>query len=575
MGVARSIAGVQPFAELFQGATTTVFKGYEPAQDRFVLLKVLRMEFSADEVVARRFEEEARMAARIEHPNVVKVYSFGSDEEGTYIIAEFVEGMNLRALIETGKLPPELAAYILLQVAYGLQAAHDQGILHRDIKPENILISYEGQVKLADFGMASFTESLEDAAEIRGTLGYLSPEQVLGEPLGPSSDLFSLGATFYEMLTGRAAFVGAQLAQIFDAIVHYDPVPYLEADRAAPGVLVQICRKLLAKNPSERYADTAKLITDLQASLEPLGEAASQAALHTFLESPTEYVSPGPELFEPVPGLSGDGHAQAPAEAVVRTGQVSPKHTGNRKPVAKRRRFLAGIAAVVVLLAVVAGVWLVMSDAGWRVTFMREEVASSDSMLSAPDSLLLAAELERQILIDSVAQAEEAARIQAQNRQPQSRRNANLEGDLRNPGKLLVDCSPWCWVYVDDVYVGETPMIEPVSIQAGKRQITLRHTLYPPVIISAEVKPGETEQLKIILNEHVGHVTIRFNPPSATIFIDGTERDPASLQEPIRLSPGTHRLAIVDEELGTYETDIEVKAGETLQLEYNLEELLE
>jgi hypothetical protein len=113
-----------------------------------------------------------------------------------------------------------------------------------------------------------------------------------------------------------------------------------------------------------------------------------------------------------------------------------------------------------------------------------------------------------------------------------------------------------------------------VSIQAGTRQITLRHRQYPDVLISAEVEPGETEHLRIVLDEHVGHVTIRVNPPAATIFIDGTERDPASLREPLKLSPGTHRLAMVDEELGTYETDFEVKAGETLQLEYNLVELL-
>lgn len=574
MGVARSIAGVQPFAELFQGATTTVFKGYEPSLDRFVLLKVLRPEFSADEVIARRFEEEARMAARIEHPNVVKVYSFGHDEGGTYIIAEFIEGMNLRTLIDSGKPPPELAAYILLEVARGLQAAHEEGILHRDIKPENILIAHEGQVKLADFGMASFTESLEDLAEIRGTLGYLSPEQVLGEALGPSSDLFSLGATFYELLTGRVAFVGSQLAQIFDAVVHHDPIPYLEADRAVPGVLALICRKLLAKNPSERYASTSELIAALESCLTPLEGAASQAALHSFLESPSEYKSPGFDLFDPEPALSGDGHASLPTGPVVQAGEARSKDEKAGR-VSRRRRVLVGVVAVLAFLVVGIVLETGLFGSGLLSSISVQDQESDDSLLAALDSIEWAAELERQqILIDSVAQAEEAARNLARSRQTQSTRNTGLEGDLRNPGKLTVYCSPWCGVYVDNVHVGDSPITTPVSIQAGTRQITLRHRQYPDVLIAAEVEPGETEHLRIVLDEHVGHVTIRVNPPAATIFIDGTERDPASLREPLKLSPGTHRLAMVDEELGTYEAEFEVKAGETLQLEYNLEELL-
>ncbi|WP_243664868.1 serine/threonine-protein kinase, partial [Rhodothermus marinus] len=176
MGRPERIGDLQPFAELASGPTATVYKAYQASLDRFVLLKILRPELAEDEAFVQRFEEEARLAARVQHPNVVAVYAFGREGPHVYFATEFVEGVSLRELLAHGPLPPALALYITAEVARGLKAAHEKGVLHRDLKPANILISLEGQVKLTDFGMASLlTQGGND--EVRGTPGYLRPSR--------------------------------------------------------------------------------------------------------------------------------------------------------------------------------------------------------------------------------------------------------------------------------------------------------------------------------------------------------------------------------------------------------------
>ena len=282
---------MQPFAELSRRGTTVVYKAYQRSLDRFVLLKRLRAEHRGDEVLARRFEAEARLAARIRHPNVVALHAYGHDDEGAYLVAEFVEGMDLAALLARGRLPVGLAVYVLEAAARGLEAAHACDVLHRDLKPSNILLSYEGAVKLADFGMASLGPQSREAAdaEVRGTLAYLPPEQVLGHPATGASDLFSLGATFFEMLAGRRAFAGRTPGDLFDAVLNHDPVPLLAANPRVPADLVAICRRLLARDPSARYAACAPLLDDLRAFRRRSGLAAGADDLRRFLEDPAAY----------------------------------------------------------------------------------------------------------------------------------------------------------------------------------------------------------------------------------------------------------------------------------------------
>lgn len=574
MGVARSIAGVQPFAELFQGATTTVYKGYERSLDRFVLLKVLRPEFAADEVLARRFEEEARLAAKIQHPNVVAIYSFGHEGDDIYFTAEFIEGFSLREIIDTGKLPPELAAFIILQVACGLQAAHDRSVLHRDIKPENILVSHEGQVKLSDFGMASFAGSDREGSEVRGTLGYLSPEQVLGEPLGKFSDLFSLGATFYELLAGRPAFVGAGPAQAFDAVVHHDPVPFLEAGGQLPRHLVRICARLLAKSPDARYPDTGSLIADLKAFVGPLDGAASQEALHRFLQAPDEYVAAPMLADTPVEIASGDG-------AAVQVASLDLEPASHRT-LDGRWIVASGLAAAVLFLAIFA-VFASNRDSsshtGMAALGSRKANLGSGRTpyLSDNTSYPGASWLERQVIFDSlratIAPPANPAGDETTRRTDRGGSHDHGAEAAVTSGMLRLNCSPWCMAFVDGTRIGDSPITTPVQVRSGPHELLLRHPDYPDIRMDIKIDPGETRDFNILLDDYVGQIDLAVSP-WAYVLVDGVVRDTVPPGKPLYLLPGRHALALRHDALGTYETVLDVKAGTKKSLTFQLDELL-
>src|SRR3712207_1884500 len=195
---------------LGSGGMADVYLAHDDILDRDVALKVMSSRYASDEEFVERFKREAQSAAALSHPNIVSIFDRGEQEDGTYYIAmEYLPGGTLKDhILKRGPLPPQMAAAVALQTAEALQAAHKKGIIHRDIKPRNILITDSGDVKVTDFGIARAAEATttSNLGDILGTAKYMSPEQAMGEPVGPASDLYSLGVVLYEMLTGRVPF---------------------------------------------------------------------------------------------------------------------------------------------------------------------------------------------------------------------------------------------------------------------------------------------------------------------------------------------------------------------------------
>ncbi|MEP6767601.1 MAG: serine/threonine-protein kinase, partial [Acidobacteriota bacterium] len=220
------------------GGMGEVYRAKDPRLGREVAIKVLPASFSADPDRLRRFEQEARAAGILNHPNITAVYDIGSDEAGApYVVSELLEGETLRSRMAGGALSPRKALEYALQIAHGLAAAHEKGIVHRDLKPENLFVTRDGRVKILDFGLAKLTHAEEgsqvtnlptatagtEPGVVLGTLGYMSPEQVRGRPADPRSDIFSFGAILYEMLSGKRAFHGDSAADTMSAILREDP----------------------------------------------------------------------------------------------------------------------------------------------------------------------------------------------------------------------------------------------------------------------------------------------------------------------------------------------------------------
>ncbi len=250
------------------GGMADVYKAKDHKLNRFVAMKVLKPEFSADTNFIRKFQREAQAAAGLAHPNVVNVFDVGEDQGVNYIVMELVEGITLKEYIsKKGRLTVKEATSIAIQVSMGLEAAHNRNIVHRDIKPQNIIISTDGKVKVTDFGIARVASSNTISTNAMGSVHYSSPEQVRGGYSDFKSDIYSLGITMYEMVTGRVPFDGDTTVAIAIKHLQDEMVPPSHYVPDLPHSLEDIILKCTQKSPDRRYSTLAELINDLKHSL--------------------------------------------------------------------------------------------------------------------------------------------------------------------------------------------------------------------------------------------------------------------------------------------------------------------
>jgi serine/threonine protein kinase len=259
------------------GGMGEVYRAHDTRLNRDVAIKVLPPAFTSDAERRRRFEQEARAAAALSHPNVVAVFDVGVDGDVPYVVSELLEGEDLRRVLARGPLTPRKAMEIGSQVAQGLAAAHQKHVVHRDLKPENIFITPEGRAKILDFGLAKLgpvapihegdtelpARNVTQPGVVLGTTGYMSPEQVRGEETDHRTDIFTFGAVLYEMLTGRRAFQGQSSVETLTAILRDDPPPISSA--SVPSYVERLIRRCLEKNAFERFQSAGDIAYALEA----------------------------------------------------------------------------------------------------------------------------------------------------------------------------------------------------------------------------------------------------------------------------------------------------------------------
>lgn len=256
------------------GGMADVYKSKDHKLNRLVAVKVLKHEFSVDATFVKKFRVEAQSAAGLSHPNVVNVYDVGEENGIHYIVMELVQGITLKKYIEMkGKLDIKEALNISVQIASGLQAAHDNRIIHRDIKPQNIIMSRDGKVKVTDFGIAKVADSTTVTTNAAGSVHYISPEQARGGYSDAKSDIYSLGITMYEMLTGKVPFEGETNVAVALLHIQGEMVPPRKLEPSIPRSFEKIILKCTQKKPDRRYASARELIADLRKVLtHPDGE---------------------------------------------------------------------------------------------------------------------------------------------------------------------------------------------------------------------------------------------------------------------------------------------------------------
>ncbi|HYX21240.1 MAG TPA: WD40 repeat domain-containing serine/threonine protein kinase [Thermoanaerobaculia bacterium] len=281
-------------APLGAGGMGEVYRAKDAKLGREIAIKVLPASVAEDHGRRQRFEQEARSASALNHPNILTIYDIGEADGALYIAMELVEGKTVRELLASGEpLPTRRFLDLAVQIAEGLAKAHGAGIVHRDLKPENLMVSKDGFVKILDFGLAKLTETpAQDASvlptavaaptepgTVMGTAGYMSPEQASGQPVDYRSDQFSLGAILYEMATGHRAFQRKTGAETLTAIIREEPEPLAQAAPRAPAPVRWIVERCLNKDPDDRYTSTRDLARDLESVRDHLSETSASGGL--------------------------------------------------------------------------------------------------------------------------------------------------------------------------------------------------------------------------------------------------------------------------------------------------------
>jgi len=268
--------------ELGKGSMGVVYEAHDPQIDRLVALKVLRPDLVTTEEFLQRFLKEAKAIGRLSHPNVVTVYDVGRDHGTIYIAMELVAGDHFEKIMEEKEFTEKEIVDLGMQVARILDYAHRNGIVHRDIKPSNIILGPNGQLKIADFGIAHIEDPSAPqqtrAGEILGTPAYMSPEQVQGQPIDGRSDLYSLGCILYELSTGKWPFRGDSLTAIFRAITQEQPVEPIKLSATISPGLSRIIMKSLSKTPDQRFPTGEVMAETLESCLKQRGYISPTAA---------------------------------------------------------------------------------------------------------------------------------------------------------------------------------------------------------------------------------------------------------------------------------------------------------
>ncbi len=444
--VSEKLGRYEILAELGQGAMGVVYKAVDPVIDRTVAIKTINLNLPKDELAAfeERFYREAKSAGRLNHPNIVTIYDAGEADRVAYIAMEFLEGRELKEVIASGEpLPLARAVDIAIQVADGLAFAHEHGIIHRDIKPANIMVLTNGQVKITDFGIAKMPAGAHTQVGIvLGSPKYMSPEQVVGKHVDGRSDIFSLGAVLYELLTGQPAFAGEELTAIMYKVLHEMPPLPTSIRPGLPAALDYIVVRALAKDPEARYQTAQEMAEDLR-GYESLAIPALQPLLATPAIHPdTRLAAAGDEtvVLAPLPAIAG--------------------------ALRRRRLVLAGSLATVLALAVALGVL-----ASWM---MRKEPREQ-----AP------------------APAPASTRVVPQ--EP-AKAPPMVEGKKVRPApltaRLTFAITPWGEVFVDGKRQGASPPLTELKLAPGKHYVEIRNPGFPAYTATVELEAGTPQKIR-------------------------------------------------------------------------------
>jgi len=473
----KQLGRYEILSELGQGAMGVVYKAVDPLIDRTVAIKTINLNLSKDELAdfEERFNREAKSAGRLNHPNIVTIYDVGRAGHVAFMAMEHLEGRELKEIVATGEvLQPERVAEIIAQVADGLAYAHEHGIVHRDIKPANIMVLRNGSVKITDFGIAKMSSgSRTQIGIILGSPKYMSPEQVAGKSVDGRSDIFSLGAVLYELLTGKPAFGGedSTLTSIMYRVLNEIPSPPASVNPTIPGSFDHIVARALAKEPEMRYQSAREMANDLK----------NYKSLTSTAPPPS--VVPSKNTF---PIYAGRKHSvnNGDATVVLDTRQVM-------ETTSWRRRTMIASSAAAVLLVVIAAALLVNSSREITTTARQDKklVTVTDTVVSTPVEQPMPSPATENNASAGQSQDQDKAKPVAP---PSSQNKTKPVAQASSRSTLDFRVLPWGEVFIDGKSQGASPPLKEIKLSSGKHHIEIKNGSFPPYRKTVNLESGES-----------------------------------------------------------------------------------
>jgi serine/threonine protein kinase len=480
----RTLGRYEILDEIAEGAMGVVYKARDPLIDRVVAIKTVTIGLSNAETEAfeRRFFREAKSAGRLNHPNVVTIHDVGKTEDIAYIAMEFLDGQSLREILDSGVvLPPQRIADIAAEIAEGLAFAHRNQVVHRDVKPANIMVLASGAVKITDFGIALLpTGTRTLAGNVFGSPRYTSPEQVMGRPVDGRSDIFSLGAVVYEMLTGKAPFAGDDLNGILKAVLSEPTPPPTGHNPKLPRAFDHIVGKALAKDPNDRYQDADEMANDLR-HFDSIEFKTPAPAPLPALEHPTH---PIPSSATELASAADEEQSLPSIETVLYASE----------PWWRQRRTMIAAASAAVMLGVVAIV--AMRDSPAPASTASESprpataaaIAPATTTMPAPAAAAPPAPLVPRMVAATASVPpqvikEPDAPVKAATPAPADATAAQLAAAPAAPkptARITFAVTPWGEIYVDGRKRGISPPMQELRVAPGKHVVEIRNSTFAP-----------------------------------------------------------------------------------------------
>lgn len=517
----------EPISCLKKDDYSSVYLANHVYLNKRIILKTLDTSNLPDNSVLHRFQREAKILAKLEHPNIIRVLDFGMYEEYFYISFEYFESKNLRQEMRDRKIPPEQLRDMIRQLFSGLEFAHQHDVVHRDIKPENVLLDSEGCLKIADFGLALLLneDTMTHKSTIVGTPGYMSPEQIHGEELTLQSDLFSAGLLVYELFEGKNPLIGGDVGKTINAILKVNSEKLIEEATALPEDIQDICLHLLQRDKRKRPESASSILQQLSTG-ELLGKPSGKFGMPVWLSG----------AFIVVLALGGsmmvfNDAADKPAPSISEQ-SIEPVLTTPETGTELRLDTEGGIGEETEASPVERGEKLTANSAIRTATPARSEVEQVEVMKKEVTGRVLSAE--------------------------------EIESGAKNiRGMLDVRCLPWADVYVNGEKRETTPLKNPIELENGEHLVELKNPYFPDFEKKIQVVGGETTWIRVSLDTLFGYLDLRVYP-WGTLYINGENRGDTPLKRPVALPPGEHTISVKNPSYPDFVKQIVIQKRDTL-----------